>query len=161
MGEMSTVPTSESDQLRDQLREKLDPIVTDHGVVLVDIELAGSRSQPILRLLVHKEPGVSLGLCQSISREVADYLDVDDPIPGRYRLEVTSPGLDRPLVTDGDFSRATKRLIKIVMSSGKNYRGRLIDWDEKLLRVEGAKGIIDEVPRAEIAKATIEVEFNK
>jgi ribosome maturation factor RimP len=161
MGKMSTVPATETDQLRDQLREKLEPIVVDHGVLLVDIELAGSRTQPILRLFVHKEPGISLDLCQSISREVADYLDVDDPIPGRYRLEVTSPGLDRPLTTDGDFARAMGRMLKIVMASGKNHRGRLVDWNENLLRIDGPKGTSEEVVRTEIAKATIEVEFKK
>lgn len=161
MGKMSSIPTMETDQLRRELQEKLEPIVADHGVELVDVELSGSRSQPLLRLLVHKEPGISLDLCASISREVADYLDVDDPIPSRYRLEVTSPGLDRPLTTDKDFSRAKKRLLKIVMTSGKNYRGRLVDWNGELLCVEGAKGVVDEVVRADIAKATIEAEFNK
>ncbi len=161
MGTMSSIPTMETDQLRRQLREKLAPIVVDHGAALVDVELVGSRSQPLLRLFVHKEPGISLDLCASISREVADYLDVDDPIPGRYRLEVTSPGLDRPLTTDSDFSRAQNRLLKIVMASGKNYRGRLVEWNELRLCIEGAKGVVDEVVRAEIAKATIEAEFNK
>ena len=161
MGKMSSIPTMETDQLRRQLQERLEPIVVDHGVELVDLELGGSRSQPLLRILVHKEPGISLDLCESISREVADYLDVDDPIPGRYRLEVTSPGLDRPLNTDKDFRRAQNRLLKIVMTTGKNYRGRLIDWDETRLCIEGAKGVVDEVVRAEIAKAIIEAEFNR
>lgn len=149
----------EADQLRRALHSQLEPIVQDHDAVLVDVEIAGSHSQPTLRLLVHKEPGVSLAECEAISREVADFLDIEDPLPGRYRLEVTSPGLDRPLATDGDFARASGRLLKIVMASGKNYSGRLVEWDSTLLWVERKDGERDGVQRSEIAKATIEAEF--
>ncbi len=149
----------ETDQLRRALQSQLEPIVQDHEAVLVDVEIAGSHSQPTLRLLVHKEPGVSLAECEAISREVADFLDLEDPLPGRYRLEVTSPGLDRPLVTDGDFARANGRLLKVVMASGKNYGGRLVEWDSTLLWVERKGGERDRVQRSEIAKATIEAEF--
>jgi len=119
MGKMSPVPAAESDLLKLKLRELVEPIVVDNGAILVDVELSGSRSQQILRLLVHKDSGLSLDLCAIVSREVADLFDVEDPIPGRYRLEVTSPGLDRSLQTDGDFHRASGRLLKVVMLSGK------------------------------------------
>ena len=100
-----------------------------------------------------------MAACEQISREIADYLDVEDPLPGRYRLEVTSPGLDRPLVTDGDFARAKGHLLKVVLLSGKNHRGRLIDWDTKKIALGEDGQDVENVPREEIAKATIEVEF--
>jgi ribosome maturation factor RimP len=157
MGKKSISP--EAEQLRIQLYSQIEPIVKDHEAILVDVEFAGSNSQPNIRILVHKDPAISLSACEEISREIADYFDVEDPLPGRYRLEVTSPGLDRPLVTDGDFARGQGRLLKIVMQSGKNHRGRLIRWDASALQIENLKGSLDEVSRAEIAKATIEVEF--
>jgi ribosome maturation factor RimP len=158
MGKMLPVPTAESDLLKLKLSELVEPIITDNGAVLVDVELSGSRSQQTLRLLVHKDSGLSLDLCAAISREVADLFDVEEPIPGRYRLEVTSPGLDRSLQTDGDFIRANGRLLKVVMLSGKNYQGRLVGWDADQLKLEGKMGVV-EVERVEIAKAVIQVEF--
>ena len=124
MGKKNNSP--EAEQIRVHLSSELAPIVEEHNALLVDVEIAGSKSQPSVRVLVHKEPAISLAACEQISREIADFLDVQDPLPGRYRLEVTSPGLDRPLVTDGDFARAKDRLLKIVLISGKNHRGRLV-----------------------------------
>ena len=64
-----------------------------------------------------------------------------------------------PLVTDGDFARATGRLLKVIMASGKNYSGRLVEWDSTHLQVQRKGGQQDQVQRSEIAKATIEAEF--
>jgi len=149
----------EAEELGHQLSAQLAPIVKDHGAILVDVEIAGSKSQPSIRILVHKDPAISLAACEQISREVADYLDVEDPLPGRYRLEVTSPGLDRPLVTDGDFARAKGYLLKVVLLSGKNHRGRLLDWDATQIALGEDGEEVENVLREEIAKAIIEVEF--
>lgn len=157
MGKKNTSP--EAEQLRLLLSTQLAPIVQDHEAILVDVEVAGSKSQPSIRVLVHKEPAVSLAACEQISREIADFFDVEDPLPGRYRLEVTSPGLDRPLETDGDYARAKGHLLKVVLLSGKNHRGRLINWDAEHVLLEAVSGAVDNVKRKEIAKATIEVEF--
>ena len=157
MGKKNNSP--EAEQIRVHLSSELAPIVEEHNALLVDVEIAGSKSQPSVRVLVHKEPAISLAACEQISREIADFLDVQDPLPGRYRLEVTSPGLDRPLVTDGDFARAKDRLLKIVLISGKNHRGRLVGWDSAQITLDNGRGNTEYVIRENIAKATIEVEF--
>ena len=157
MGKKNISP--EAEQLRLHLILELAPIIEEHDAILVDVEIAGSKSQPSVRILVHKEPAVSLADCEQISREIADFLDVDDPLPGRYRLEVTSPGLDRPLITDGDFVRAKDRLLKVVLLTGKNHRGRLVAWDLSQITLDDGRGRMEEVLRENIAKATIEVEF--
>ena len=149
----------EAEQLRLHLCSELAPIVEEHDALLVDVEIAGSKSQPSVRILVHKEPAISLSTCEQISREIADFLDVEDPIPGRYRLEVTSPGLDRPLITDGDFARAKGHLLKVVLLSGKNHSGRLVGWDSKQITLNDGRGEVEDVLRENIAKATIEAEF--
>ena len=87
---------------------------------------------------------------------MADLFDVEDPIAGRYRLEVTSPGLDRPLETDGDFARARGRLLKVVLASGRVVKGRLIAWEANQIQLDGPAEF---VARADIARANIEPEL--
>lgn len=144
--------------MRARLVELVEPVVRDHGASLVDVEILGVGNNQTVRILVHKEPGLTLAMCQAVSLEVADLLDVADPIPGPYRLEVTSPGLGRPLRTDQDFARAASRLIKVVLSSGRNVHGRLVDWEADCLTLNTDKGP-ERIERQAIAKATIEAEL--
>ena len=106
--------------------------------------------------MVHKNCGITLTACEAISREVADLFDIEDPIAGRYRLEVTSPGLDRPLETDGDFTRARGRLLKVVLASGRVIKGRLVAWEADQIQLDSPA---ESVMRADIAKANIEPEL--
>ena len=112
--EKSPISAVDRTELKVELIALVKPIVTDHGAELVDVEISGSKGGELIRLLVHAEPGITLAQCEAISREVADSFDVEDPVPGRYRLEVTSPGLDRPLLSDDDFARASGRKLKVV-----------------------------------------------
>lgn len=156
---MGSEHSSDATRLRDRVLRCAGPIIEDHGGELVDVEVDTSRGQHIVRLLVHSDKGVTVRLCEGISRELSDLLDVDDPIPGRYRLEVTSPGLDRPLLSDGDFRRAQGRKVKVVLSDGRTTLGRLTKWDERQIGLEVEQGAETTVERQAIAKATIEVEF--
>ncbi len=113
------------DRLRVVIADLAGPVVSDHGAELVDVEVAGSGTYGV-RLLVYRETGVDVDLCSGIARELSDLFDVEDPIPGRYRLEVTSPGLDRPLRDDADYRRAQSRLLKIVTRQGRTLSGRLL-----------------------------------
>jgi ribosome maturation factor RimP len=133
-------------------------MIRDHAAVLVDIEISGPYKSLIVRLLVHKQPGITLDLCEAISREASDILDISDPMPGRFRLEVTSPGLDRPLQTDMDFTRAIFRLLKIVSSVGHTHFGHLQEVTSESINIRTQSGLLW-INRSEIAKATIEVEF--
>jgi len=154
----SVIPECIQIDLKERLSELLEPVVMDHGASLVDLELTGALNNQTLRLLIHADSGVTLELCQAISREAADLLDIEDPIKNRYRLEITSPGLDRPLQSDRDFARARNRFLKIVLANGKTIHGRLQAWEEERLILQIAGGT-EELERREIAKATIEVEF--
>lgn len=143
---------------KERLVGLLEPVVRDHRAELVDLEFMGPNNNKTLRLLVHKDPGIGVDLCEAISREVADLLDVEDPIPGRYRLEVTSPGLDRPLVTDRDFSRVGSRQVKILLSSGHTYYGELVAWDRETITLNGEDGV-EPIERKAVAKVTIEAKL--
>ena len=134
----------------------VEPIIREHEAELVDIELSGAQGNQLVRLLVHKNCGITLATCELISREVADLFDIEDPIAGRYRLEVTSPGLDRPLETDGDFTRARGRLLKVVLTSGRVVKGRLVAWEADQIQFDSPA---ESVARADIAKANIEPEL--
>ena len=144
--------------MKDALVTLLEPVIADHGAELVDLELVGAANNQTVRLLVHRDPAIGLDQCEAISREVADLLDVEDPVPGRYRLEVTSPGLDRPLQTDQDFGRAAGRFLKVVLASGRTLRGRLHHWEAEQLILEGEDEAL-KIDRRDIAKATIEAEL--
>ena len=133
-------------------------MVEDHGAFVVDLELVGAEHYRVVRVLVHRDPGVTVETCVAISHEVGDLLDVEDPLPGRYRLEVTSPGLDRPLETDGDFQRARGRKLKVVLTSGRSLSGRLSGWDMGFIHLDDPNGS-QTVARGDIAKASIDVEF--
>ena len=141
---------------RERLIELFLPVVEKHGATLVDLELTGSAGNLTLRLLVHKNPATALNLCQNISFDVEEILDDEDPFPGHYRLEVTSPGLSRVLCTDQDFDRALSRGLKVVMSSGKTLHGRLVGYGNDYITLESIAGT-KHLKRGEIAHATIRV----
>lgn len=150
---------ADPEALRQLLVGLVEPVVADFGASLVDVEIVGRKNSRSIRCLVHKDPGITLDLCESISREVGDLLDAEDPVSGRYRLEVTSPGLDRPLVDDSDFARASERQLKVLLHSGRSVSGRLAGWDRDAIELVVEKKVADRIPRSEIVKATIEAEM--
>ncbi|NKB67265.1 MAG: ribosome maturation factor RimP [Candidatus Latescibacteria bacterium] len=153
------MPLNDNSQLRERLIDLVEPIVKDHGAELVDIELAGHVNRQIVRLLVHRMPNISIDLCQAIGLEVGDMLDIEDPIPGRYQLEVTSPGLARPLQSDRDFARAVDFRLKVVTHNGETLFGKLTSFSQDYLELAEKKGTLKQLQRANVAKATIEVEI--
>ena len=147
------------DALRQLLVDLVEPVLSDYEASLVDVEVVGKRNSRSIRLLIHKDPGITLDLCESISREVGDLLDVEDPVSGRYRLEVTSPGLDRPLVSNSDFARASSKQLKVLLHSGRSVSGRLAGWDNDAIELHVEKEVVDRIHRSEIVRATIQAEI--
>lgn len=145
-------------RLKSALAALVSPVVEDHDLELVDVELRGSSNNQTVRILVHRDSGVTLNDCEAINRELGDLFDIADPVPGRYRLEVTSPGLDRSLTTDRDLERASSKRLKIVLTSGGTRFGRLSGWNGENITLETDTGP-EEIPRGHIAKATVEVEL--
>lgn len=145
-------------RLKSALFALVSPVVEDHDLELVDVELHGSPNNQTVKILVHRDSGVKLNDCEAISRELGDLFDIEDPVTGRYRLEVTSPGLDRPLTTDRDFQRASSKRLKVMLASGGTRFGRLNGWDVENITLETDAGA-EEIPRGHIARATVEVEL--
>lgn len=93
----------------------LEPLVESMGYELVLLEFNAHKGSALVRLFVDAPGGVTLGDCEKVSREVEGLLDVKDPIPQNYRLEVSSPGLDRPLVKPAHYERFTGAVAKVTL----------------------------------------------
>ncbi len=122
------------------LQQLLEPGVTVLGYDLVGVELTGDGSQTILRVYIELPGGITVADCAKVSHQVSAVLDVEDPIAGEYTLEVSSPGLDRPLVKREDFERFSGNEVKIHTTDAvlgrRNFTGRLQGIDEDLVLVE-------------------------
>lgn len=102
------------EELAGKIRELIEPAIDSMGVELDDMELGRMKGKILLRVYIEKQGGVSIDDCEKVSREIATVLDVEDPIPGAYVLEVSSPGLDRPLRKPRDFIRFSGKKIRVV-----------------------------------------------
>jgi ribosome maturation factor RimP len=148
----------------DLLREKIEPLVEEEGLDIVEFKFSGTGSSSVLRIFVDKSGGVTVDQCASLSRKLGDFLDMEDLIPGRYTLEVSSPGLDRPLASGEDFKRKIGEKVKVFLKEkwdGKTeLEGRIKDIQKQsLLLVESSGGEKQEeeriIPLEKVAKAKI------
>ncbi len=114
----------------DKIHEILMPILQMHDAELVELEVKGMPGSQIVKVFVDTDVGITLEKCEFISRTLADQLDIEDVIPGKYRLEVSSPGLSRPLKRLRDFKRNINREIRLIYgdeSQTVTVRGKLLD----------------------------------
>src|SRR2546421_4150123 len=101
------------EEILEKVRQLAGPLAAQEGLELVDVEIGGGGGRQTLRLFVDKEGGVTLEDCTAVSRAVSTALDVEDPIAGAYDLEVSSPGLDRPLRTPEHFQKYAGSRVRI------------------------------------------------
>jgi ribosome maturation factor RimP len=105
-------------ELEERIRSLAEPVVARHGAELVELQVKRGRTQ-LVRVIADRPGGIDLDTCAVISSELGRMLDVEDPIGGTYTLEVTSPGLDRPLKVAEDFRKNLGRKVKVVMAHGQ------------------------------------------
>ncbi|UXI69741.1 ribosome maturation factor RimP [Tahibacter amnicola] len=126
----------------DELLQLIHPVVADLGLECLGIEYAPSRGNSLLRIYIDApERGITIEDCEAVSREISAQMDVNDPIEGRYTLEVSSPGIDRPLFTPAQFERFTGEVAKIALNLPVEGRRRL---QGVILRVDGDQITIDQ-----------------
>jgi ribosome maturation factor RimP len=150
------------DDLKEKVRELAEPVVAAEGMELIHIECLKMHTGWIVRLYLDKENGVTLDDCTSVSNQMGDILDIHDLINSRYTLEVSSPGLDRPLSRDQDFVKymGSKVNIKTALKIDgvKNFQGILEDFTEesgrKVVHVN-ISGRSFRIPKGEIVKANL------
>ena len=144
-----------------RVRALAEPLAGAAGLDLVDVEVKGSGPRTLLRVKVDRKGGVDLATCQTLSRDLSARLDDEDPIAGRYTLEVTSPGVDHPLTDRRAFDRVEGRAVLVHASQPTEevpdrilqIRGTVVaaEVDAVVLDVEGEQV---RIPYADVAKAT-------
>lgn len=151
-----------------QLVERLlQPILDEMGIELVDLEFKKAGRSYILRIFIDKPGGINLDDCAEVSRELSVQLDVEDCIPGRYTLEVSSPGLDRPLKKEQDYVRFQGRLALVKTSEllkdekgspRKTFLGIIEGVDRECVILRLKEGPQACIPLDKIVKAHLEFE---
>ena len=146
--------------LEDRLTALVEPSLTEMGFALVRLRLSG-QTRVTLQVMAERADGAPMSIddCTAISRALSALLDVEDPIPSAYDLEVTSPGLDRPLIRPEDFDRFAGALAMVEsarpIEGKKRFKGRLLGRDaEGQIKITTADGDIT-IPYAAIAKAKL------
>ena len=140
----------------------IDPLVSDLGLELVDVQYRKEGSRWYLRLFIDKENGVDIEDCRRVSDQAGKILDEEDPIPHGYLLEVSSPGVERPLKKAKDFQRFRGQTVKLrtfaPIEGQRNFRGNLegMEGDDVVLALE--QGVV-RIPFAQIARANLVVDF--
>jgi len=134
------------------------PLEGINGLELVDIEFVKEGESHYLRVFIDKPGGISLEDCKMVNEELSQGLDREDPIPQSYILEVSSPGLNRPLKKEKDFQRFTGREVKIKtfvpLGEQKVFKGILKGFNQGIVSVETEAGV-KEIPLDKIAKANL------
>jgi len=138
------------------------PALEERGMELVSLEYRKEWSGWVLRLFIDRDGGVTLDDCADASRVVEALLDANDIIPHEYSLEVSSPGLNRPLKKEADFRRFIGKTARIktfeVIDGSRNFKGRIEGCEDSVV-VLNVDGTVHHIPLKKIAKANIEYEF--
>ena len=151
--------------LRARLVALLEPVVAGAGADLEDVSVSPAGKRSVVRVVVDADGGISLDDVAEVSRVVGEALDeLDEAEPGllgtSYVLEVSSPGVDRPLTAPRHWRRSAGRLVKATLREGGELTGRVLraDDDAVVLDVDGQER---ELPYGDVAKAAVQVEFSR
>ena len=151
-----------SQEIIDRVRAVADSILTSEDMELVEVEYRREPVGWVLRLTIDKKGGVTLNDCTRISQEMGRSLDIEDLISSPYHLEISSPGLDRPLKNERDFIRFSERRIRVKtidpIGKQKSFKGKLRKCVEGRIEMETDGGIV-EITLSNIDRAHLEVEF--
>ena len=133
------------------------------GVEFVRTEFAGTKRNPVIRIYVDREEGLSVEHCADVSRAVEERLDAIDIIPGSYVLEVSSPGLERELFTIEEFQRFSGRLVKIKtdreIDGASHFAGRIVKAEGGSVELDTGRSGKIEIPFANISKAKLKLDL--
>lgn len=121
----------------DKITSHIEPAIEALGFELWGLELLSQGKHSVLRVFIEKEGGVNMDDCAAVSRQISAVLDVEEPIQGRYNLEVSSPGLNRPLYKESHYRRYIGENLQVKMRMGidgrRNFKGELLAIDDSAL----------------------------
>jgi ribosome maturation factor RimP len=153
-----------------QIRAVAERVAGSRGLTVWDVQSRREASGHVVRVVIDRpgpaataEESVGIADCEEVNREMSTILDVEDPLPFAYTLEVSSPGLDRPLRDAADYQRFAGRLAKVVVREAvdnqKAFEGRLRGLEEGHVLLESANGRMHRLPLRLIARGRLAVEF--
>lgn len=144
----------------DQIQQLAQRVVETEGIELVEIEFKTGKSRKLLRVFIDKAGGATVSDCEKVSQQLGTLLDVHDLLKDAYILEVSSPGVDRPLKTDRDFQRALGRWVRIYVNGadqqGTPVTGKLVQADQQQIVIDN-KGESLVIARDQIERAQQEI----
>jgi ribosome maturation factor RimP len=154
----------------EQIRAIAERVAASRGLTVWEIQSRREASGHVVRVFLDRpgpaatpDDSVSIEDCEQVNREMSTILDVEDPLPFAYTLEVSSPGLDRPLRGEDDYRRFTGRLAKVVVSEAvdnqKAFEGRLRGLESGDVLLEAPNGRMHRLPLRLITRGRLEVEF--
>ncbi len=120
--------------------DDIEKIVNSYGAFLYDIETVNENDETIYRIYITKEGGVDLDLCVDISRDISPLLDIEPPVSGEYRFEVSSPGIERKLTKPKHFKHSLGEKIKVKILGEGKIKGTLKNADDEGITVETKEG---------------------
>src|SRR3989304_2032907 len=147
----------------EKIREIVRPVVDSFGLVLDGIEYIPHGKRWVLRIYIDKEGGATLDDCQKVSVQVGNLLDAENIIPHAYLLEVSSPGLDRPLKRLDDYVKYTGRMIRLNTArpydNKTTFTGRILSADAKRIKKETKENEVVDIQFPDITKPRLEIQF--
>lgn len=143
----------------DRIRDEIAPVLAQAGVDLESVQVQSAGRRELIRVIVDRDGGVDLDLIASLSREISDVLDSPacaDAVGSSYVLEVSSPGVDRPLTESRHWRRAVGRLVEARLVDGSVVTGRLEAADDDAVRIAGR-----EIAMRDLERGLVQVEFTR
>ena len=149
----------------ERVREIVGQAVAETGIELVHIEMAGTNRDSVLRIYIDKEGGVTLDDCSLVSQKVEAVLDLEDLIPARYVLEVSSPGIERQLYSLADFSRFAGQLVKVKtaveIDGQKVFVGPVTSVEGETIEIDDRTRGPVSIQYADVEKANLKIDLAK
>jgi ribosome maturation factor RimP len=144
-------------------RNLIKSVVEEEGFELVHVEYATKGHAPVLRAYIDRPGGITVSDCAELSRRISVILDVEDFIPTHYLLEVSSPGIERPLFTERDYERFKGREVRLStrekIDERRNFRGTIQAFQDGIVRLRCANQVY-EIPFAQVKRANLVYEFD-
>jgi ribosome maturation factor RimP len=154
------------DEVVSRIEAIAEQVAMPQNIEIVEVELKGSGRSHLLRIYIDKPEGVTHADCEFISRGVSEALDLEDPLPGSYDLEVSSPGVERKLGKWKDWERFTGKKVKVALkvtqqdpAEVKNLDGRIVQVADKTITLEVAAGRQVTFPFDQVDQASLKFEW--
>ncbi len=149
--------------LQERLREIAEKIADEQGATLIDVEVKGDSSGALFLIYADTDAGITLGECVEMSRAIQDEVDMEDGFPQRYRLEVSSPGLTRPLTTDFQLKKNMGKTVSVryMDEQGKTQKisGDLAGFTPESLDIKLKDGLLRSLDRINVKSIKIKLQW--